>query len=77
MKSRSRLTRITGAGVALSLTLAGCGVETHTEPAADEATWPGAALIGALPTAQTTNGEAFDFGSLEGLDVMLWFWAPW
>ena len=23
------------------------------------------------------NGEAIDFASLEGQDVVLWFWAPW
>ena len=26
---------------------------------------------------QTLSGETFDLGSLEGQDVVLWFWAPW
>ena len=25
----------------------------------------------------TIDGDVIDFGSLEGQDVVLWFWAPW
>lgn len=27
--------------------------------------------------ATTVGGGQIDFGSLEGQDVVLWFWAPW
>lgn len=27
--------------------------------------------------ATTVTGSQIDFGSLEGQDVVLWFWAPW
>lgn len=27
--------------------------------------------------ASTIDGGQIDFGSLEGQDVVLWFWAPW
>jgi len=27
--------------------------------------------------ATTVRGAQIDFGSLEGQDVVLWFWAPW
>ena len=26
---------------------------------------------------ETLSGNAIDLGSLEGQDVVLWFWAPW
>ena len=26
---------------------------------------------------ETIDGEAFDLASLQGEDVVLWFWAPW
>jgi hypothetical protein len=26
---------------------------------------------------ETLAGASFDLGSLEGEDVVLWFWAPW
>jgi len=37
---------------------------------------------GAAPTqialiADTVSGGQINFGSLEGQDVVLWFWAPW
>ncbi len=28
-------------------------------------------------TAQTVGGSQLDYGSLEGQDTVLWFWAPW
>ena len=28
-------------------------------------------------SATTIDGASFDLGSLEGSDVILWFWAPW
>jgi hypothetical protein len=27
--------------------------------------------------APTVGGSQLDFGSLEGQDTVLWFWAPW
>lgn len=27
--------------------------------------------------AATASGGQIDFGSLEGIDTVLWFWAPW
>lgn len=53
--------------------------------AADESTASGSAGAGedsgevqplAL-VAETTDGGQFEFGSLEGQDAVLWFWAPW
>ncbi|MEM7092407.1 MAG: hypothetical protein AAF567_05360 [Actinomycetota bacterium] len=26
---------------------------------------------------ETISGDAIDLGSLEGQDVVFWFWAPW
>ena len=26
---------------------------------------------------ETIDGETFDLASLQGEDVVLWFWAPW
>lgn len=28
-------------------------------------------------SASTVSGGQLDFGSLEGQDALLWFWAPW
>ena len=28
-------------------------------------------------TSPTASGGQIDFGSLEGTDTVLWFWAPW
>lgn len=28
-------------------------------------------------TFETLDGDTIDLGSLEGQDVVLWFWAPW
>lgn len=77
MNPSPHLTRMATAGLVLALALAGCGTGTGAESANGGAKPTDVALISAMPTGQTTNGEAFDFGSLEGTDAVLWFWAPW
>ncbi len=60
--------------VAGGLALAACGSSETTAseaPAAEEAA---SVFSGEF---QTLSGETFDLGSLEGQDVVLWFWAPW
>ncbi len=44
------------------------------EPAVEEAPTDEAASGPIIPTA---DGGQIDFGSLEGQDTVLWFWAPW
>lgn len=41
-------------------------------PAAEADSAPAISL-----TASTISGGQIDFASLEGQDVVLWFWAPW
>ncbi len=56
--------------LAFALVIAACG-GTTTEQAAG----PNMAdLSGAF---ETMDGGQLEFGSLEGQDVVLWFWAPW
>lgn len=47
--------------------------ETVPDPSAEEATPPSFPAI----TLATSTGGQIDFGSLQGQDTVLWFWAPW
>lgn len=75
---------------ALALVATSCGggstdtaVETSSSPevasteAAEPAPTAEPAPAEASLVATTVNGGQIDFGSLEGQDVVLWFWAPW
>jgi hypothetical protein len=59
----------------LSLALVACGSDdggdVATDAASAESSTPNP---GVVPTA---DGGQIDFGSLEGSDTLLWFWAPW
>ena len=51
---------------------AGAEAPAQTEPERIEEDPAKASLV-----ATTVSGGQIDFGSLEGQDVVLWFWAPW
>ncbi len=55
--------------VVLAMLAAACGSDDGGESVA----------VGSdnAPVADTADGGQIDFGSLEGSDTMLWFWAPW
>ena len=71
MARRGPARRLVSAVAAAGLLVAGaCGStseQARTEPAE-------VAGFGALPTVA---GGQLDLSSLEGRDVLLWFWAPW
>ncbi len=82
-RSRFSPSRLTAAVVlASSLGLASLGLAAC---AADNSTASGSAGTGGdtgevqplALVAETTDGGQFEFGSLEGQDAVLWFWAPW
>jgi len=67
---------------ALALLAAACGgssgttdVSSSTDGSAGAAD-AGISAEGSL-VASTVTGGQIDFASLEGQDVVLWFWAPW
>ncbi len=68
-----------------ALLVSACGAEASTPAAVGVAPAPGAASDGEAPGTQallsgeftTTSGATIDLASLEGQDVVLWFWAPW
>ena len=58
--------------VAFALLAAACGgVTEETEFTAS----PEVALL--TGEFETLDGDTIDLASLEGQDVVLWFWAPW
>jgi hypothetical protein len=63
---------------ALSFVVAACGGEASTtnasSQAASESASAGPVIEGLF---DTVSGTQIDFGSLEGQDTVLWFWAPW
>ncbi len=70
-----RLLRCLVAVVSLSLALVACGSDGSDDVASDAP--PATSSTpnpGVVPTA---DGGQIDFGSLEGSDTLLWFWAPW
>ena len=72
-RTSRRWTRIVPLIAAGSLVAAACGGNevATTEVAAGETS-----AVYDL-TATTVDGSQLDFGSLEGQDAVLWFWAPW
>ena len=74
------MTRLRAAALvtALTLVLAACGGGASTTDASDQ---PASESAPAAPVIQgvfdTVSGAQIDFGSLEGQDTVLWFWAPW
>lgn len=60
--------------LALVLGLAACAGDDST--AAGDGS-DSAAVQPLTLVAETTDGGQFEFGSLEGQDAVLWFWAPW
>lgn len=67
--------RLPAALFAAGLFLAACGTDAATTANAGqiettESTFP-------QLTVPTVAGGQFEFGSLEGQDTVLWFWAPW
>ena len=71
--NRSSL-RLAAAVVAAVLVVAACG--SGSETATDSAV---SGEASGLPQtdAATVDGSQLAFGSLEGRDAVLWFWAPW
>lgn len=59
----------------------GSGAPSEVQAEAEEdpgvATQATAVPAEASLVATTVAGGQIDFGSLEGQDVVLWFWAPW
>jgi hypothetical protein len=83
---RLTLCTLVGLFVALALFATSCGggstettaevvAESTSAPTSDAAedTEPAEASV----VATTVDGGQIDFGSLQGQDVVLWFWAPW
>lgn len=67
------------AAVLFTLLLTACGVSTgepsaNAEQPAATATEPSSPLSGSFTTI---TGGQIELSSLEGQDVVLWFWAPW
>lgn len=63
--------------VASSFAVAACGGADTTVSAAPAEAEQEAASAFPQFTADTLDGSQIDFGSLEGQDSVLWFWAPW
>ena len=75
---------------ALALFIASCAASVSSPGTESDATNPGSTAASATetepeaaegPTAPLlvglADGGQLDWNSLEGKDVMLWFWAPW
>ena len=86
-KSPKRL-RVGAAGVCLALFASACGGTAADETATAEPVDSGDAAVveeaesaggPGLPTlvSDTVSGAQIDTNSLEGQDVVVWFWAPW
>jgi len=72
---RWRLTRLV-AVFAAALLLAACGAAgSNTAALAELDAAPAVSLLSGQ--FETVDGDSFDLGSVEGQDVVLWFWAPW
>ena len=85
--TRKRL-RVGAVGLCLALFASACGTaadETATAAPADSG--DAAAVVEEAPSAggpglptlvaDTVDGAQIDTNSLEGQDVVVWFWAPW
>ncbi len=79
LRKPSRLAALLAGG---ALALAACGGSSATTDAASAPVDDAPADEAAASTfpqfvTATTGGGQLDFGSLEGQDTVLWFWAPW
>ncbi len=79
---RARSTRsLLALSGAVALVAAACGsggdagLESASTPGASTDTETAQVVEAAL--VPTARGEDLDFNSLQGQDVLLWFWAPW
>ena len=80
-----RLVQALAGAVVVLLFAVGCGgsSDTAVEAASSATTSEASADEGSAPVAEaalvasTVDGGQIDFASLEGQDVVLWFWAPW
>lgn len=64
----------------VALTVAGCageGSEEADASASESAQSEGVTEATESLVLPTADGGQIDWNSLEGQDVMLWFWAPW
>lgn len=73
-RSRLRLATIVGAA-ALLVSACGGGESTFESTAESPASESAPALLSG--EFQTLGGTSIDLGSLEGQDIVFWFWAPW
>jgi hypothetical protein len=48
-----------------------------SEEAATTTEAPAGTPVPVLDPARTVDGAQLDWNSLEGKDVVVWFWAPW
>ncbi len=61
--------------LALALLFSACGTATESnESAVGEPATATGKLVGQY---QTVSGETVDLASLQGKDLVVWFWAPW
>ena len=83
--NRTRL-RIGAAGLCLALFASACGTAADESATAAPVDSGDAAVVQeesvggpGLPTlvSNTVGGAQIDTNSLEGQDVVVWFWAPW
>ena len=76
MSMEPRRLRTAIVAFALALFLAACGGSSSDQATTADAVdvEPVVALSGDFPTV---SGAGIDLNSLEGQDVVLWFWAPW
>jgi len=72
--------------LALAILATACGgpasieTESATAPAADSSVAPTAEPVDLAPLSgefPTVSGSTIDLETLQGKDVVLWFWAPW
>ncbi len=67
----------TFAGACAADSEADVAVESPTTSAQSSAAPETGTQLPALEPSGTIDGSQLDWASLEGKDVMLWFWAPW
>lgn len=80
--------RFAAAALAVMTFAGACAPDAELDAAADApgttaavseapATAPSGKPLPVLEPADTVDGSQLDWASLEGKDVMVWFWAPW
>lgn len=75
--------RLGAVALAGSLALAACGASAQTEAESVASTAPDDAMAASTSEIPDVAGPLavgdgqIEFASLEGQDVVLWFWAPW